>query len=334
MENKCTESDKTTCNDGYFCPTSADSTGTECTACTATCVTCAGPNPDICLTCADDKFLSSGTCTDCDGKCTKCANSATECSECKPGNLLSGTTCEACPTNCENCAGDKAVCKICKNNFFLKDSKCSTCAGNMTYQCECGVALNCATCNSGNTTKCNTCIIGYKKTGEVCDACADGYMMANSVCTKCNDNCATCSQGLDLCDTCKTGNQITINQTCQADCMPVVTDGNACVGTAIVPCGGEAQITECKCANAKNCLTCGTDKAKCGSCLSGYKFESDKCETCEDGVVKIGDFCFIPRKEAGNLSGGAVTGIVIAVLVVVGAVGGGLAYYFIKKGKK
>ncbi|KAH0575893.1 Cysteine-rich membrane protein 1 [Spironucleus salmonicida] len=127
---------------------------------------------------------------------------------------------------------------------------------------------------------------------------------------------------------------MTINQTCQAECSPTLSEGQACVSTAATACGGEIQITECKCADAKNCLTCATDNTKCASCLSGYKFESDKCETCEDGYAKTGDFCFATGKESGNLSGGAVTGIVIAVLVVVGAVGGGLAYYFIKKAKK
>ncbi|KAH0576045.1 Cysteine-rich membrane protein 1 [Spironucleus salmonicida] len=334
MDNKCTSADKNTCKDGFFCPANVPEDATDCTACDNTCATCSAAAASACLTCADGKFFSSNSCTECDVKCTKCANITTECSECKSGNLLSGTTCLACPENCENCAGNKEVCQICKSNFFLKDGKCSTCAANTTEECECGVALNCANCNSGDASKCETCIIGYKKNGDVCNACIDGYMMVNSVCTKCSDSCATCSQGVDLCDTCQAGHQMTINQTCQADCSPALSEGQACVGTTGITCGNEAKITECKCTNAKNCLTCNSDNKKCTSCLPGYKLEADECKNCDDGAEQTGAFCFAPRKESGNLSGGAVTGIVIAVLVVAGGVGGGLAYYFIKRAKK
>ncbi|KAH0576117.1 Cysteine-rich membrane protein 1 [Spironucleus salmonicida] len=320
------------CQPKFFEDTSA--TPNKCTACPANCTICSSDS--VCTACEDGFSLETNNCVACkEANCKTCSASKDKCTACKTGFIMENQKCLACPSDCANCEGDKTTCKICKDGFLMQDGTCTKCDGNMTEKCTCGDAVNCVTCSRGDSKVCGDCIPGYNKgTERTCTICIDGYLMVGMVCKKCSEKCETCSKGVDLCDTCMTGYQMTINQTCQADCNPVQTDGQACVGTGTTACGNEAQITECKCTDAKNCLTCGTDKAKCGSCLQGYKFESNACKTCEDGVVKIGDFCFIPRKEAGNLSGGAVTGIVIAVLVVVGAVGGGLAYYFIKKGKK
>eukprot|EP00702_Spironucleus_salmonicida_P001567 EST42858.1 Cysteine-rich membrane protein 1 [Spironucleus salmonicida] len=279
--------------------------------------------------------ICDNICKDCTGSCATCKEAVDKCTTCKSGFILAGDKCEACPKDCANCDDDKAICKLCNDNFFTEDNTCTKCDGNTTKQCKCGEAVNCATCEASNKEKCETCITGYKNgIDDTCSTCNDGYLMVKMICTKCESNCATCHESLEKCDTCANSYTMSINQTCEKNCSTALVNGNACIGTDSSACGSKGQITECKCANAKNCLICNDSNTTCGSCLPGYKFESDKCEKCEDGYSKTGDFCFIPRKEAGNLSGGAVTGIVISVLVVVGAVGGGLAYYFIKKGKK
>eukprot|EP00702_Spironucleus_salmonicida_P001354 EST42645.1 Cysteine-rich membrane protein 1 [Spironucleus salmonicida] len=123
--------------------------------------------------------------------------------------------------------------------------------------------------------------------------------------------------------------------TCQATAVP---EGGTCTDASCT-CGKDSPDTCTGCIDKRNyvfivgkCTGRGTNK--CLTCLPGYILKDDNCTDCAVEAEKVGDFCFIPRKEAGNLSGGAVTGIMIAVLIVVGAVGGGLVYYFIKRAKK
>ncbi|KAH0569703.1 Cysteine-rich membrane protein 1 [Spironucleus salmonicida] len=113
--------------------------------------------------------------------------------------------------------------------------------------------------------------------------------------------------------------------------------------------------SQCVCEGPKNCAQCSNDAKSCSLCLKNMKIGADgKCSECADGLVMVGKICtkdevvagevpvppapepVVPEPEVNtqNLSGGAVTGIVIGVLLVVGAVGGGLAYYFVRKGKK
>ncbi|KAH0575904.1 Cysteine-rich membrane protein 1 [Spironucleus salmonicida] len=320
------------CKDKFFEDTSK--TPHECVTCHATCTTCSSSS--VCTACADGFSLESNDCVSCtDANCKTCLASKDECTACKFGFIMENQKCAACPSDCANCDGDKNICKVCNNSFFAKDGTCTACDGNKTEKCTCGEAVNCATCDTSDQPKCGHCIIGYQKDDDgACSTCSDGYLMINMVCTKCESNCATCSKSLEKCDTCANLHTMSIKYTCEKNCSTALEDGNACIGTESAPCGSEGQITECKCSNVKNCLTCNASKTKCGSCLSGYKFEFDECNQCEDGAEQTGTFCFATRKESGNLSGGAVTGIVIAVLVVAGGVGGGLAYYFIKKGKK
>ncbi|KAH0575917.1 Cysteine-rich membrane protein 2 [Spironucleus salmonicida] len=123
--------------------------------------------------------------------------------------------------------------------------------------------------------------------------------------------------------------------TCQATAVP---EGGTCTDARCTcgkdspdTCTGCIDLTNYRFANEK-CIGLGTNK--CLTCLPGYIFKDDNCTDCAVAAEKVGDFCVIPRKEAGNLSGGAVSGIMIAVLIVVGTVGGGLAYYFIKRANK
>ncbi|KAH0576203.1 Cysteine-rich protein [Spironucleus salmonicida] len=251
---KCADLNCTTCQTGK----------NVCTACTtgftltdSKCVKNCSEDSE----CAPSEICQT-TCKTCTDNCATCKNTLSECKSCLSGFILEGTTCTQCGDNCANCDGDKAVCRLCKRNFFLQTGACTTCAGNTVEQCECNEAINCAACQVADTTKCENCLTGYKKSNlGSCDECSEGFFMSQKLCSKCGDVCKSCSGNGERCDTCATGHTMSINQICEKDCTDVVTDGMVCVVEQVVACGSDGQTVACKCQTAVNCLKCnGTDR--------------------------------------------------------------------------
>ncbi|KAH0576118.1 Cysteine-rich membrane protein 2 [Spironucleus salmonicida] len=332
----------TSCDAGYAIE------GGACSKCPANCKTCTSANS--CETCESGFHLVSlqcvrdcteqtdcagnqicdSTCKDCAEGCASCEVSIGNCKSCDSGYKLNGQKCEACAAGCAICDGE--ACMACKNGYYMLNGVCTNCSGNDGAECVCGAERKCATCDNGDSSKCGSCVVGYAK-GESgkCDSCADGYIMVNLACVKCDLKCKTCSRGAEICDSCADSYHMTTNQTCEADCGAGSVDGMVCVGGTSIPCGGVGQSSECKCQNSKNCFTCSEDKSKCKQCLSGYMLEQELCNKCEDGAVSIGGFCFVEQvSPAQSLSGGAITGIVITVLIIIGAICFGIFWYMKK----
>ncbi|KAH0576038.1 Cysteine-rich membrane protein 2 [Spironucleus salmonicida] len=284
-------------------------------------------------TCAINQICDT-ICKDCINNCATCKDAVDKCLTCESGFMLEGDKCVTCPNGCANCDGDKNNCKICNDGFFVKDRACTTCDGNTTEKCKCGNAVNCATCDSSDIGNCGNCITSYKKASdETCSTCVDGYLMVGMVCKKCEQTCATCSQSIEKCTSCIDSHTMSINQTCEKNCTGELEDGKACNDEKTVDCGGNDQITACKCEDTANCFKCdSSDNKKCESCMTGYKFVNQQCDSCMDVYTAVGTFCVLQSQTPGaNLSGGTIAGIVIAVLVVVG--GAGVIFWYIKKSK-
>ncbi|KAH0569925.1 Cysteine-rich membrane protein 1 [Spironucleus salmonicida] len=293
-----------------FCPSNVGQVTVSCIACKENCASCSGDS----------------------------ANTAT-CEGCNPGYYLSSDgSCARCDQSCSTCTGsESSQCKSCDDGKKLSGTFCFACTDGQTDACKCGDSLNCMTCSSSETRKCALCLIPFAiDAAGSCTGCVDGYFKENSQCKKCQSSCKTCSKGSGICNTCKFPQTITIHHGCQNQCKVVEKEGEACVRGSARACGSEEQITSCKCGNVINCLTCSDNKKSCGSCLPGFKLKGDTCSDCTDEAEKIGFLCFLPAPDnpGSNLSGGAVTGIVIGVLALVGAIGGGVAFYFIKKSKR
>ncbi|KAH0576076.1 Cysteine-rich membrane protein 2 [Spironucleus salmonicida] len=337
----------TACADGFslesnYCVSCADENCNTCPSQISTCTACkdgfsvqSGKCVKHCTAIAECEFnqICDKICKTCSDNCATCKETVEKCTTCKSGFIIENQKCIACPSGCANCADDKNICKVCNNSFFAKEGTCTACDGNKTEKCTCGNAENCATCDSSDSAKCGNCITGYEKAkDETCAICADGYLMVGMVCTKCNNNCATCSKSVEKCDTCASSYTMSINQTCEKDCTGEMDDGNVCTADNVVECGGNDQITACKCKDAANCFKCdSSDKEKCESCMAGYKFVNQQCDGCADGYTAVGKLCILQDETLStNLSSGAVAGIVIAVLVVVGGVAGGVFWYMKK----
>ncbi|EES99944.1 VSP [Giardia duodenalis ATCC 50581] len=125
-----------------------------------------------------------------------------------------------------------------------------------------------------------------------------GYVVSNSACTRCSAGCATCTGSASTCDTC--------------------TDGYYKSGTACVLCtedGAGGVIT-----GVANCATCAPPTGGSGPVLC-YLLKNDA-----GGDITAGD-------SDPNLSSGAIAGISVAVIVVVGGLVGFLCWWFICRGK-
>ncbi|KAH0576091.1 Cysteine-rich membrane protein 2 [Spironucleus salmonicida] len=348
----CTSADTcTACQDGF----SVD--GNKCVTCEDTNCKICSANKNVCTKCNTGYLTVDGkcerqcyqgqsvcatnqicltTCKTCSENCMTCEGSIASCTSCAPGFTLDRSSCAACSTGCADCTGNKNVCNLCKDGYFGISGVCAPCKQNATAQCECSGAANCATCNNAKSGTCGTCIAGYKMSASnTCTECADGYLMVDRVCTKCEKSCKICYESIDKCSSCADSYTMSIKQTCEKDCTTVLTNGKACVGGKVVECDDDYdQITACKCGAAVNCQECNERNMNtCESCMPGYKLIGGSCGQCAVGATTVGLFCFDPSIGSQNfLSGGAIAGIVIAVLVVIGLVAGG-AFWYVKRSK-
>ena len=298
-----------TCKDGYY------KSGAACAKCDTSCKTCANGNSNGCTSCESSKALSyegagnTGTCKP----------------ECKPG-----------ANNCEKCeltVDGTAYCSKCKDaSQFPQNGVCSAAAGK---------AITCTTKGTGVCDKCTNGLLRmsggcYETTkfpgksvclaaAEASDACqtpADGYKLNNGALITCSAGCKTCTSQ-DQCDTCKAGYAKDSGNT--KKCVPCATGCSEC--------------------NAN-------DATKCTVCAAGYYLSKEKCIACDKsdggsitGVANCAS-CTPPTNNKGSvlcyliqntnksgLSAGAITGISVAVIAVVGGLIGFLCWWFVCRGK-
>ncbi|KAH0569764.1 Cysteine-rich membrane protein 1 [Spironucleus salmonicida] len=186
-----------------------------------------------------------------------------------------------------------------------------------------------------------------------CSSQKKGYCDGNTLtCKLCQKNCFVC-QSTASCNSCDSATYVT---TITGECTPICPGlqyNQFCENGKPKACT-EGVTSPCKCGVSSNCGTC-TDGVMptCATCLIGMQMDdAGRCMDCAEGYKKFVGRCWPNQPEDPNipappvapvdpeapasnkLGGGAVTGIVIGVILVVGAVAGGLAYYFIKRGKK
>ncbi|ESU45603.1 Variant-specific surface protein [Giardia duodenalis] len=206
------------------------------------------------------------------------------------------------------------ACTVNQNKFFKVEDPIKKCV-------SCGDAQDavdgCDTCTYASGTKkvtCTKCSTNYLKTAAdgatTCEAdCGTGFFNNDKggastnlkVCSPCAANCLTCADGTaEKCTSCTADTYFLLAATgSQGKC---------------VSCGDTTS-------GVPNCAKCTAPasaggKPTCSECGSGYKLEGEAC---------------VPAST--NLSTGAIAGISVAAVVVVGGLVGFLCWWFICRGK-
>ncbi|KAH0572540.1 Cysteine-rich membrane protein 1 [Spironucleus salmonicida] len=256
-----------------------------------------------CLPCTDNIILGQGCyckAGQVNVNCKEC-NGGT-CARCLKGSYYSDSRCKLCPKGCIHCFQEQS-CIQCADNYVLNA---------LTQQCEMSCESN-KDCQDINYRICN----GQTKS---CSACPPGCQLCSSV---------------EICNACDSMNKTTtLGGLCTPKCDNL-QDGQYCKKGVATICG-EGIDSACKCGGSLNCATCTVDNKKCATCLPGIeKNLTDQCQTCSNGYEKLGDLCWkLEEVESNKIGSGAIAGIVIGIVAVVGVVGCGVAYYLVRRAKK
>ena len=329
-DNKCKECTVANCaecdTDGscQTCRTGFYPDANECKACDSSCKSCSGATANDCTECPSGKALkygNDGTKGTCGEGCV--VNTAQSPGNCKTCDLMVDGTkyCSACsvdseyPQNgvcssatartaatCKTNSVSSGACTSCNNGFFLMEGGCyetgkypgkSVCTQVATGGNTCKTPAPGYNMDGGNLV---TCPKGCKTCSDAktCTVCMDGYVLTNNACSKCDASCLTCETGASTCTACASGYYK--------------------VGSATGPC------TSCETDNGsvtgvKGCLSCAAPSSNTGPVL---------CYLMKDSAAGGSD---------PNLSPGAIAGISVAVIVIVGGLVGFLCWWFICRGK-
>ncbi|EFO63944.1 VSP [Giardia lamblia P15] len=332
--------------------------GTKCVQCSVDgCDNCNEDN--VCAKCTNDKKLTptkecidkceklegyfngnDGTCKMCNSVCKTCSGEDLhQCTSCPARKVLKYTT-EGTPENGSTCVDE---CKTDTNGC----AECGATIGEARYCSKCSDAKQ-APLNGNCTVSARAAASCKKVEGGVCKECEAKYFLFEGGCYE------TARQpGMQICDSIANGKCQTCANTLKAD-----TSTGACPSC---PTG----CATCTAAAAGQTYTCQT-------CFTGYYLDSTKnlCIKCTEssgdiqGVTNCAS-CAVPTSNSGpvtcyakkdgtgggdnsdgdnsgsgggstnksGLSTGAIAGIAVAAIVVVGGLVGFLCWWFICRGK-
>lgn len=135
-----------------------------------------------------------------------------------------------------------------------------------------------------------------KKSGSYCRAnCLSGWgdILDSQYCAWCSPYCVSCYNNGNNCSSCKTSGSY--------EGFMVITDFVANTGSCSWGCpgGSFANYTTHLCDNCTApCKTCTSISTKCTSCITGYYYLNNLCDTvCPDGYYINGLLCSKCRSE-------------------------------------
>ncbi|ESU41440.1 Variant-specific surface protein, partial [Giardia duodenalis] len=320
-------------------------TGTACVACSiANCAICnkenvcaactdkkLSPLKDACLdTCPAGTYDSQGVCTPCHTSCSSCSDAGeSSCTACYPGSVLSkgetgntGTCIPECTGRyAENCEagmctasiGGSKYCSKCKSGFVPVDGLCVSATTRAPTGCTPGTDGTCSACTDKYFLQSGGCYLSTAYPGSTlcssaadgkCKTCANGQTADTStgVCPACPAGCSKCSGSSG-------------SQTCSECLAGYYKSGTKCVKCSENSTNGGNTIT-----GVPNCVSCTAPTSNTGTVT---------CYVTQDPTVDPTD----PSVNKGGLSSGAIAGISVAVIAVVGGLVGFLCWWFVCRGK-
>ena len=312
--------------------------GTKCFACpnsgtTANCDRCSADG--VCEACASGKVLTptllclddcgglpgyyadtaNKRCAKCSEGCKECTGAATQCTACPAGKRLAYANSADYGTCVEECAASTGS----------ASGSCRTCGasiGGTKYCSGCSVGAEIPVNGVCQTNPSRAAICAEPDNAGGCNKCAAGYFLLEKGCYE-----AAKQPGVQVCKT---------------------ADGGLCTTCAsgLAASGGDCSAQTCH----ASCRTCSaaSDASKCRTCADGYYRQSSdttdgECQRCSQGkegctLCKYssgficlstdpfsggsGDNTADPSINKGGLSSGAIAGISVAVIVVVGGLVG------------
>ncbi|EFO60776.1 VSP [Giardia lamblia P15] len=323
--------------------------------------TCDGaPAPDCnvpnCDTCSEDKR----TCEACRSGYFLTPEKNDCLISCPGGSYATGRTCTPCHSTCSSCSdATENSCTTCYPGSVLSRNG-GKATGACIPECTGGYAENC------EATRC-TAVVGGSK---YCSKCRTGYAPVDGICVSTASRApAGCTPGDGVCDAC-TGTYFLQSGGCyNAGTFPgntscIVASGDGKCATCANGQDADPQTGSCPSCPA-NCSKCSGDSSAktCTECYSGYYLDAGKvCKKCSETSGNIQGVpscmsckapsspsaltpvtCYVTQQRTddgaggsvnkGGLSTGAIAGIAVAVVIVVGGLVGFLCWWFLCRGK-
>ncbi|KWX13458.1 hypothetical protein QR46_2531 [Giardia duodenalis assemblage B] len=321
----------------------------ESTKCkTGKCDVTIGDNP-YCSQCSKDtEFPINGVCTATIDGNTGCSAGGV-CTQCKDGYFLHKGGCykkgeEPGSLICKDATGTAGKCQACADGYFKNSDTAAT-----TDSCIGCDDENCAICTEAGNNKCSKCKTTGTKTYLKAESGSTGTCVEASGCgseffpkadNSAGNKCISCGStsgndgGIADCQTCTKESTTLKCLTCNSDKKPS-TDGTKCVTCTVTNCAACSADNICEVCtdgyrkNGSNCEKCTVDK--CKACTSDAKI----CTECVTGYAPSADgsSCASSSANKTGLSTGAIAGISVVVIAVVGGLVGFLCWWFVCRGK-